>query len=451
MNYSGSSPIKGAGTATAAQIDAWMQYMGQALAPDYAPDHRYKQPPDLGLTIINLCAEVGVNSDLVSAQICKESAGWQSAIVRAKNNPSGLGAENDNPYEKAATFDTPADGIKATIAHLLTYVVGRGNPWWSFDPRATAVPGKNLGVVQVLSDLDGRWAVPGDGYGAGIAQLANQLVATGGTSVATLWYPEAKRASTPYQNDGASNGRRFPATVTDVVMHHTDGSYASAISWFEETGRGSGGTSAHFVISRTGEVTQLVALDAIAWHAGNWDENVKSIGIEHEQSQVNGQWQDWPDALLDASAKLLTWLMGQMTAGFNVYPHKNFTSTTCPGNLPIDEIVKRIGQPATQALAQPAAKPDTRWFPETRHYLSHGFLRFWEENGGLAIFGLPLSEEFTGPEGFTVQWLERAQFQYQPTIASNQWGVVLARIGADAMANDRNKNPQAFADAEPPK
>jgi hypothetical protein len=40
--------------------------------------------------------------------------------------------------------------------------------------------------------------------------------------------------------------------------------------------------SANFVVSRTGHVQELVPLHDIAWHAGNWAHNVRSVGIENE-------------------------------------------------------------------------------------------------------------------------------------------------------------------------
>ena len=40
--------------------------------------------------------------------------------------------------------------------------------------------------------------------------------------------------------------------------------------------------SAHYVISYAGQVWQMVLEKDIAWHAGNWDYNTRSIGIEHE-------------------------------------------------------------------------------------------------------------------------------------------------------------------------
>ncbi|RME00326.1 MAG: amidase, partial [Deltaproteobacteria bacterium] len=65
-----------------------------------------------------------------------------------------------------------------------------------------------------------------------------------------------------------------------VVIHVTQGSYAGTISWFKNC---SAGASAHYVIrSSDGAVTQMVGNGSIAWHAGNWDYNTRSIGIEHE-------------------------------------------------------------------------------------------------------------------------------------------------------------------------
>jgi hypothetical protein len=59
---------------------------------------------------------------------------------------------------------------------------------------------------------------------------------------------------------------------------------------------------------------------------------------------------------------------------------------------------------------------DTRFFPETGYSISGRFLEYWENNGGLAIYGYPLSAEFEqeledGNE-YLVQYFERARFEY---------------------------------------
>lgn len=72
--------------------------------------------------------------------------------------------------------------------------------------------------------------------------------------------------------------------VDTVVVHTTEGTAPSALSWFgmDHKPSGKGASSAHYLIDKTGKVYSLVPDDRIAYHAGNWDVNVKSIGIELE-------------------------------------------------------------------------------------------------------------------------------------------------------------------------
>lgn len=86
--------------------------------------------------------------------------------------------------------------------------------------------------------------------------------------------------------------------------------------------------------------------------------------------------------------------------------------------------------PPTAARPNPGTtSPDWIYFPETGHYLAYGFRSFWELNGGLPVFGIPLTEEFTD-EGYTVQYFERQRFEYHPEHAGTPYGVELGRLGA---------------------
>ena len=67
--------------------------------------------------------------------------------------------------------------------------------------------------------------------------------------------------------------------VDMVVIHDIEGTAQSAINAFQDPNRQA---SAHYVVSKTGAITQMVAEKDIAWHAGNWDYNTRAIGIEHE-------------------------------------------------------------------------------------------------------------------------------------------------------------------------
>lgn len=64
-----------------------------------------------------------------------------------------------------------------------------------------------------------------------------------------------------------------------VVIHKVQGSAASAASWFQNAACNA---SAHFIYNNSsGYCYQSVREADVAWHAGNWTYNTKSVGIEH--------------------------------------------------------------------------------------------------------------------------------------------------------------------------
>src|SRR5690606_31871662 len=71
--------------------------------------------------------------------------------------------------------------------------------------------------------------------------------------------------------------------------------------------------------------------------------------------------------------------------------------------------------------------PRTRCFSETGYCVSDPLLGYWERNGGLAVFGYPLSERRVETvEGRTipVQWFERDRLEIQAdgTITAGRLG-----------------------------
>lgn len=59
------------------------------------------------------------------------------------------------------------------------------------------------------------------------------------------------------------------------------------------------------------------------------------------------------------------------------------------------------------------------YFPLVGHTLQGGFRDYWQRHGGLQQFGYPITEEFIEPDPFgrkpyTVQYFERARFEYHP-------------------------------------
>src|SRR5688572_26881680 len=92
------------------------------------------------------------------------------------------------------------------------------------------------------------------------------------------------------------------SSVDRIVVHVTEGSFWGSVRWLRNH-RSHG--SSHYVISRGGDIVQLVSTSDVAWHAGNRWVNRHSIGIEHEGFTRRG---GFTKAQYEASAKLVAYL-----------------------------------------------------------------------------------------------------------------------------------------------
>ena len=90
---------------------------------------------------------------------------------------------------------------------------------------------------------------------------------------------------------------------------------------------------------------------------------------------------------------------------------------------------------AAGAPGQQASTANPRLFSETGKTLGGRFRAYWESHGGLAQQGLPISNEFTEAsdldpgKSYTVQYFERAVFEYHPENAGTPFEVLLAQLG----------------------
>lgn len=71
---------------------------------------------------------------------------------------------------------------------------------------------------------------------------------------------------------------------------------------------------------------------------------------------------------------------------------------------------------------------------ETGHSLAEPFLTYWKKNGGIELYGYPISEQIK-QDGMTVQWFERARMEYHPELARTGQTVQLTLLGK--LAYDR--------------
>ena len=98
--------------------------------------------------------------------------------------------------------------------------------------------------------------------------------------------------------------------------------------------KGRGG-SIHYAIGNDGTIGYGVDENNVAWHAGNWPINQKSIGIETSNSAIGG---DWPvsQAAFNSLCKLVADIakrnnMGTLVSGKNIGYHSMYAATACPG------------------------------------------------------------------------------------------------------------------------
>lgn len=119
--------------------------------------------------------------------------------------------------------------------------------------------------------------------------------------------------------------------INKVVVHYNAGdlSIAGCYSVWQDRP-----ASAHYQVDSNGRIGQLVNDWDTAWHAGNWDANTTSIGIEHA-NKAGGY---ITDAALDNGAHLTAaickyYALGRPQWLVNVFPHQYFQATSCPGQI----------------------------------------------------------------------------------------------------------------------
>jgi hypothetical protein len=97
----------------------------------------------------------------------------------------------------------------------------------------------------------------------------------------------------------------------------------------------------------------------------------------------------------------------------------------------------------------PNSQPGSVAFPQTGKRVGGTFLAYWQNHGGLAQQGYPISDEFSevsllDGKTYRVQYFERAVFEFHPENAGTKYEVLLSQLGKfryDAKRGGGNPNP----------
>ena len=130
---------------------------------------------------------------------------------------------------------------------------------------------------------------------------------------------------TDYGNHDLGN-RPESQKINYIVIHDTEGYWNGVLDLVQDPTYVSWQYSLR---SSDGHVAQHVKAKDVAWQAGNWYVNAKSIGLEHEGFAAKGTW--YTEAMYRASAKLVRYLAAKYRIPLDrqhILGHDNVPGTT---------------------------------------------------------------------------------------------------------------------------
>ncbi len=106
-----------------------------------------------------------------------------------------------------------------------------------------------------------------------------------------------------------------------------------------------------------------------------------------------------------------------------------FAATATPATSPTASVAPTA---AGTSVALPGTGSQT--FPETGKTVSGIFLDYWKQNGGLAQQGFPIADVMSevsdlNGKAYTVQYFERAVFEYHPEQTDPKYKILLSQLG----------------------
>ncbi len=266
---------------------------------------------------------------------------------------------------------------------------------------------------------------------------APETVANGATQQTGIAVETGGRIHVVYTaaGDGGDNDRR--------IAYRTRASATAA--W-----------SAPEVISDTGNMLE----PRIAWVNGRlvvaWNDRSASPASIYVAQNFGNGWRDrlaWTKGIKAFSPWIVERADGVAYVSFrNADTDQiHFSTYTSSSGLPTPSTPPTPPPPATNPAqpASPLLDGAHAYFTETGHNLGGVFRNYWLNNGGLAQFGFPLTEEFTETSAtdnkpYTVQYFERARFEFHPENAP-PYDVLLGLLGVRLHPLDPPAAPLAAA------
>ncbi|MDG4826316.1 peptidoglycan recognition family protein [Asanoa sp. WMMD1127] len=235
---------------------------------------------------------------------------------KALGAPTGAGSDPAAWYGAVARY-SGADTTDAATAFAdeVYATIESGAARTTDDGQAVRLEGRSVAPQRAQANRLGLRAAPrADGVECPV-------------TVSCEWIPAPYEAfgDGDYGNHDLSD-RPARQKIEYIIIHDTEGSYATTLNLVQDPTY----VSWHYTLrSVDGHIAQHVKTKDVAWHAGNWDVNARSVGLEHEGFAADGAW--YTEALYRSSAKLVRYLAHRFGIPLNrqhVLGHDNVPGTT---------------------------------------------------------------------------------------------------------------------------
>jgi hypothetical protein len=168
----------------------------------------------------------------------------------------------------------------------------------------------------------------------------------------------------------------------------------------------------------------------------------------HRRDRANGDYYrgTWQTAIDRNAAAVVLTSFNEFFEGSHIEPSEQY-----------GDLYLRLTKELTDKFqsGQPAAPPPQpggpcRQFPETGHQVCGRILEYWDQNGGLPVFGYPIgaqaAQQIEG-QTFQAQWFERNRLELHPENA-RPYDVLLGRLGFDSLVK-QGRDWQTFPKGDP--
>ncbi|WP_369387326.1 N-acetylmuramoyl-L-alanine amidase [Streptomyces sp. CG1] len=248
-----------------------------------------------------------------------------AALLAAAQRQLGepLSADPDDWYAAVARFSGADDtATAAAYANDVYDVLRTGEERTTDDGQLVALAGQpRLTADTAQLRRAGLGTLPTDG-----------VECPASVSCEAVWAPYAQFGNNNYGNHDLGD-RPVSQPIKYIVIHDTEGTWDGVLNLIQDPTYVSWN---YTVRSTDGLIAQHVKAKDVAWHAGNWDINARSVGIEHEGFLANPDaW--YTEAMYRSSARLVKYLSRRYDIPLDrqhILGHENVpgpTTSTIPG------------------------------------------------------------------------------------------------------------------------